>query len=395
MKAGRIGYQQRGPTKQLGPASIPRRFDIVEPVEVDDEVESTDSIDELSETSLPILATGNDIREVVRFLKNKPVGVTTIEAMNAEPRRVFDARKIAAYEFWGIVERSRERLRLSDLGKKLAETIRPECDIHRRILRSIPTYFGALRAFQDQKLQIITRIEAANYWKDSHPELNLSHQDEKNIEAIAVSFFSICHAAELGTLTVGKRGQPARLRIDQDELGTFFESRDHPNNTLPLPWSKQRIIHPASVANPDASNGYVYLATGKGSSTTNGAGHVLTALALADLDDIVYGQTDSRGDFMPQSELAAIRQCHAAIFMLDAGDCNSNKNGELELCGIRLAEINVAIALLNQRVAVLWENGSGLPPESLKQTNLHLFDGENFDWESGVRLVKLLKNLHN
>ena len=137
-----------------------RRFDVVEPVELYNGAEPVAPVGDVLDSSLPILATGNDIREVVRFLKNKPTGVTFIEAMNAEPRRVFDARKIAAYEFWGIVERSGERLRLSDLGQELAETIKPECEIHRRILRSIPTYLGALNTFYEQRLKIVTRLDA-------------------------------------------------------------------------------------------------------------------------------------------------------------------------------------------------------------------------------------------
>src|SRR5215216_5458649 len=70
-----------------------------------------------SEINLPILATANDLREVVKFFKYKPNGVSVVEVMNAEPRRVFDARKIAAYEFWGIISHSEDRLQLTPLGE--------------------------------------------------------------------------------------------------------------------------------------------------------------------------------------------------------------------------------------------------------------------------------------
>src|SRR5688572_24131927 len=88
-------------------------------------------------TALPILATANDARELVRFLKKRPNGVTIVEAMNAEPRRIFDARKIAAYEFWGIIGRENERLVLTPLGEALAEALGPECRMHRDILHRV------------------------------------------------------------------------------------------------------------------------------------------------------------------------------------------------------------------------------------------------------------------
>src|SRR5687768_13593702 len=53
--------------------------------------------------ALPILATAGDIREVVQFLKKKPRGVTIVEAMDADKKRVFEPRKVTAYEFWGII----------------------------------------------------------------------------------------------------------------------------------------------------------------------------------------------------------------------------------------------------------------------------------------------------
>ena len=377
-----------------GPASrrdaSQRQFKIAVPVET--EVKSPEPIHELQHTSLPILATGNDIHEVVRFLQNKPFGVTVIEAMNAEPRRVFDARKIAAYEFWGILERAGDRLRLSSLGQELADRIKPECQIHRRILRSIPAYLGALRSFFDQRLKIVTRVDAAGHWNDAHPELDLLNRDEKSVEAVAVSFFSVCHSAELGTMTVGKRGQPARLRIDPDELKDFFESVDTGGTSSLIPWPKPKA-GPNNGQDRTASRpvaGRIYLAVRSNKAAASTIEQIQTVLELADFDDIVY-QAATIDNFLPQSELAAIQQCTAAIFLLGPGDCLKNKNGDAELQSPKLAQISVAIAMLNNRVLILWNSREGEPPEGLRQTNLHLFDGENFDWNTGALLIRQLK----
>ncbi len=390
MEIATNGYQN-GTGIFIKPDRNSRRFELVEPVEVYDEVARIVQTEAAADIHLPILATGNDIREVVRFLKNKPTGVTFIEAMSAEPRRVFDARKIAAYEFWGVVERSGERIRLAGLGLKLAERIKPECEIHREILRSIPAYVGALRSSFNLGLDIITRVDVVKYWNDEHPELNLYRHDEKSLEAIGVSFFSVCHAAELGTLTIGKRGQPARLRIERDELVDFLENRPDDATSSPVRWPTQKKNHPTtSVARGE--NGRIYLATAQG-ARSDSLKHIETALELADFQEIVFGQMASGGDFVSQSELEAIHRCRAAVFLLDADDAVANKNGELELRGIRLAEISVAMAILEQRVVVLWDGLDAPPPASLLQTNLHILTGKKADWDSGVRLVKLLKIL--
>ena len=389
-----IGMMTKGYETEPGILSgqVRRRqnFSVAVPVNIEDEIESVDLMTGLFDTSLPILATANDVREVVRFFKNKPFGVSVIETMNAEPRRVFDARKIAAYEFWGILERAGERLKLSGLGQEMAERIKPECETHRRILRSIPTYLGALRSFYEQQLKIATRLEGAIYWKDSHPELDLFKLDEKDIEAIAVSFFSVCHAAELGTMTIGKRGQPARLRIDLDELAAFIERHDSAENNPPIP--RPKPLHSLNSSGPKSVPGRVYLAAGNDGVVFDENEQLKTALELADFDDIVR-QAEPSGHFPSQYELAVIQQCQAAVFILGAHDCVPSKNGELQLHARQLAQISVAIAILNNRVIILW-NGGGEPPESIGETNsLHICEGGTFDWNTGTRLVKLLKSL--
>lgn len=366
-------------------------------------VEDTEAFDldlQSADISLPILATGNDMREMVRFLKSRSSGVTFIEAMNAEPRRIFDARKIAAYEFWGIVERSGERLRLSELGRELAERIDPECEIYRRILSSVPAYYGAIQFFYEQKLEVISAVEAATYWKSSYPELNLDQQDEKSVQAIAVSFFSICHAAELGTTTIGKRGQPARLRIDMVQVSNFLEPQDSRQNVLPLRKPERRPL----IKESSGSDEYSQLATGRvylsiGTARNNRTPTILenlhTALELAGFEDFTYHDTDPGADFLPASQLDEIQQCRAAVFLLDDSVCAPKQNAAIGsgLCAVRLAEISVAQALLNGRVAVIWNTSGAPPPECLRKMGLHFFTCKKFDWETGASLVKLLKGL--
>ncbi|MEP7039341.1 MAG: hypothetical protein ABI891_13490 [Acidobacteriota bacterium] len=351
-----------------------------------------------TETELPIMATANDLREAAKFFKNKPGGVSVVEIMNAEPRRIFDARKIAAYEFWGIIKRDGERLRLTDLGEEFAINTEAECEINRQILRSIPAYSAAVEWIYQQNIKITTFYDVADFWRQSQNKINLSRDNEDNIEAVIVSFFSLCHSAELGTATVGKRGQPARLRINSEQLEDFIK---HPGKSVSVSktpvWKRDKYNQLNGTKSENVVR-RVYLAANQNKENAAAAlENIRIALELADFEDIAYGEAIfSDSDFLSSSQLNEIQQCEAAVFLLDKDDCISKPNGELELCGVRLAEISVALALLNQRVAILWDSSVGVsPPESLQQMNLHFFNCESFDWESGVSLVKMLKSLRS
>jgi len=63
--------------------------------------------------ALPVLTTAEDVRELVRFLKNKPTGATIAEAKAALKKQVLDPRKMTAYTLWGFVTKEGERLKLT------------------------------------------------------------------------------------------------------------------------------------------------------------------------------------------------------------------------------------------------------------------------------------------
>ena len=73
-------------------------------------------IEAASMPALPILASASDVRELVQYLKKKPAGITVVEASDAIKKRLFDPRKVAAYEAWGIISKSGDRMKVNELG---------------------------------------------------------------------------------------------------------------------------------------------------------------------------------------------------------------------------------------------------------------------------------------
>jgi hypothetical protein len=338
--------------------------------------------------SLPILATANDLREVVKFFKHKPNGVSVIEMTNAEPRRVFDARKIAAYEFWGIISHADERFLLTPLGEELAKNTEAECEIHRRILRSVPAYLRAIEWIYGQNIKIATYLDVANFWQLSGGDLGLSRQNGENIEAVIVSLFSLCHGAELGTATVGKRGQPARLSVRLDQIKLFLDAppAESVDFFSPPVFSRPRVYQFDKRAAENVS--CVYISAG---SRERESENLCAALELADFESIAFGVGAYENGFLPLAQRAAMKQCQAAIFLIDEKDCHE-QNGKVRLRCDRVTEISVAQALFGERVILLWNSREKMPPV-FTQAGVNIMSGDVSDWESNVKLVRYLKNL--
>ncbi len=337
--------------------------------------------------NLPILATANDLREVVKFFKHKPNGVSVIEMTNAEPRRVFDARKIAAYEFWGIISHADERFILTPLGEELAKNTEAECEIHRRILRTVPAYLRAIEWVYKQNLEIATYLDVANFWQLSGGDLGLSRQNDENIEAVIVSLFSLCHAAELGTATVGKRGQPARLSVRLDQVKAFLKAPERSGEvTSQAVFNRPNIYQFDKIAAENLAR--VYISAG---SRERESENLRAALELADFESIAFGAGNFENGFLPLAQRVAMKQCQAAIFLLDEKDCHA-PNGKIRLRCDRVTEISVAQALFGERVIVLWNSREKMPPV-FSQSGFNIMSGDVTDWESNVKLVKCLKSL--
>jgi len=338
--------------------------------------------------SLPILATANDLREVVKFFKHKPHGVSVIEMTSAEPRRVFDARKIAAYEFWGVIERADERFQLTPLGEELAKNTEAECGIHRRILRGVPAYRRAVEWIFNHDLKIATYLDVANFWQLSGEDLSLSRENGENIEAVIVSFFSLCHAAELGTATVGKRGQPARLSVRLDQMRVFLEAPAEAVETFAPPpvFTQKSVFRFEQTAGESIAT--VYISAGR---RERESANLRAALELADFASLAFGTGEYENGFLPPANRAAMKECQAAVFLLDEADCRQENDKTMLRCD-RVTEISVAQALFGERVILLWNSASEMPP-IFRTAGCRAMSGDVSDWESNVKLVKCLKSL--
>lgn len=176
---------------------------------------------------LPLLATANDIRELVQFLKHRPQGVNVCDVVQPIKKRIFFPPKIDAYLMWGLVVKKGERLQLSTRGWDFALSLQPEAQCYRNLLSDTEYYEAALRWASAEGLDLITKDDLISFWLSSFASLAAAN-NEREMNQSVVTFFHLCQAAELGSQTIGKRGQPARLRIWQTALKHWLDTANSP-----------------------------------------------------------------------------------------------------------------------------------------------------------------------
>jgi hypothetical protein len=183
--------------------------------------------------TLSTTATANDLRDMVRILKKQPDGLSLTEAMDVFKKRILNPQKVAIYEYWGVILRNGNHLGLSPLGWELAQRLEQEVPVFRTMLDSIPLYRSVLEWVHDHSLNHIIHPEVISYWEKHHPATIRASQKE-SIKVNAVSFFHLCHAAEVGTVILGKKGHPARLLIDREELEEHLRVAPSPPSPLTM-----------------------------------------------------------------------------------------------------------------------------------------------------------------
>jgi predicted nucleotide-binding protein len=349
--------------------------------------------------ALPMLATAGDVREVVRLLKRRAGGLTIIEGMDAI-KRVFDPRKVAAYEYWGLITRRGDRLALSALGWEFARQLEPEARLFRSILSDTLAYHSALEWVFAENLEIVTDSDVARFWQE-HPAQVFLSGNQKTVEGNVVCFFHLCQEAELGMATVGKRGQPTRLRVEREELAAYVAGGPAPANddrATECALDDSASDHPAMTATDPppqrataahaAGKMRVFISRRKDAPLVK---QVQMALELAEIECEISQRVSSDAQLVPDETLGAMRRCDAAVIIVTAADCPPADAGGAQLHESVLMEIAAAVVHYNRRVILLWDESVRVPPR-LRELCRYGFAGDCLTWESGMQLLKALKN---
>ena len=339
------------------------------------------------QAELPMSATPNDLRDVIRFLKQRPEGISIVEALGEVKKRLLDASRIATYEQWGIILRQGNWLKLSPLGWEFSKKLALEADLFRTILDQLEPYRAMLAHTCLQRISLITRDDVVKFWRVHHPN-SLDWQSPKTVESAVVSFLHLCQSAELGTLTIGKRGQPARLSVAFDELHAYlnsarneiaedsFESNSHTKRSLT-----------AVSRTPEKVQLYLSLP-----ELSNEFAHLRELLEMVGFECQISERLRQHHDQLSEKSFDSLKNCAAGIIVISEADCFAGAAENPMLSPEIQMEISAAWLLSERRVILLKERRIEVP-EYWK--NIASFDLENnqLNWQQGIELTKSLLNL--
>lgn len=173
--------------------------------------------------ALPILTTADDVKGIAAYLRNKPTGATVGEAKAALGAPALDGRKLSAYQFWQLLAKEGDRIKLTPRGWELARKAKPEATVFREVLDSIPAYRSALEWVFHQSMASATNVDVAAHWHEHHAD-SVETDNENTIKDQAVCFFRLCEGAQLGEMVIGRRGQPTRFNFTHEELAKYIEA---------------------------------------------------------------------------------------------------------------------------------------------------------------------------
>lgn len=340
--------------------------------------------------TLPVLATPGDVREAVQYLKRKPTGVSVVEALADARRRVFEPRKVAAYEAWGLVARRGERLRLTRRGLEFARTLEPEMRAYRVLLDSNPLYRAALAWIHRQGLDLVIYADVAAYLKEEFGQL-LPAKDAKAAEEGVVCFFHLCQAAGLGTLTIGKRGQPARMRVEREGLGEYVEGRSAAGRggARAREEADETADDDADLGDPPSET---CLFISYGGQPAHVVAQIQTVFELAGIKSRASERAPHEGSAVLVADEAAavMRRCDAALVLLSQADCRPAATGAPAVSQRALVEIGAASVLYERRVLLLLDAPAELPAALASLPHVTLGEG-GLTWEVGIELLKAVR----
>jgi predicted nucleotide-binding protein len=342
--------------------------------------------------ALPVKTTADDVRTITSYLRNKAAGATVDEAKAAIGSGALDGRKLAAYEFWGIVSRDGDRIKLTPRGWELARQPENEATVFRAVLDSIVPYRSALEWMHYQGFDAVTTSDVGAQWHEHHSDA-VGTDNENTLRENAMAFFRVAEAAGLGQVVQGggRNRQPTRFKIDQEALKSYVEAgpsapplseggaADELLDAKPKGEEEEEPEQPETPPEPPApaEKLRVFIAHGKNMAIVE---QVETLLGFADIESEVAEEEETTAIPVPDKVFNAMRRCDAGIIVV------SKENGDTTVNQNVLIEIGAAFVLYERRVILVWDRSIDVP-SNLQGLYRCEFEGDELSWNAGTSLM--------
>ena len=304
---------------------------------------------------------------------------------------MFEERKLDAYEFLGITTHEDQTLRLTPLGWKFARVLEADTKIFRQLLHQLPAYLNALSWISQQNIDLLTSIELCDFWQEEHCD-GFAFDDQEAMRGSVVSFFSICQAAGLGTMTLGKRGHITRFFVDREELATFLSA------------GSLASFGGGSMVDTGPETFKVAATTGQATTEATAAAVptvliqcknprivelIQSVLAIANVRsrpvEVIWERNGSAAERQPGGS----REFSTLIVVLGEESFTKDHSGTSVMKDSVLLELGAALVLYERRVILIADKANSAC-EWIKDLICCELDGERLDWEAALQLIKLV-----
>lgn len=356
--------------------------------------------------ALPIKTTDDDVRQIVAYFKTKASGATAAEAKSAVKTQLLDGRKMAAYQFWGILDKEGDKYRLTPLGWELARKPEQEEAVFRQIIDSVVPYRSVTEWTYHQNLDSVNAIDVAAHWHEHHRPSVGEQTSDATLRENAVTYFRICAGAGLGAFVLGRGGKPTRLDVSRTKLKEFVEAGPSaPPWGEPLDEVAEAVAEPgqdeepaeeepaeeepgtAEEVAPPPERLRAFISHGKNMEIVE---QVETMLGLADIDSEIAEEEETAAIPVPEKVFDAMRRCGAGIMVVSAEEGNKNADGDYTVNQNVLIEIGAAFVFYDRKVVLVWDKR--LPvPSNLQGLYRCEYEGDELTWGAGMKLMKAIQ----
>ena len=161
--------------------------------------------------------------QCVSISRPKPTGATLAEARAIVDKKRLDGRKLTALKFWELVEDTADdKMKITDQGCLcIRDSGAARSEVLREVIRNVPPYAAVVERVMHGHEDTVTATDVAAHWYE-HFRSEVSDSD-KILNEQAICFFQVAQGADLGLLTIGRRGMPTRFEFDPDAARIFVE----------------------------------------------------------------------------------------------------------------------------------------------------------------------------
>jgi hypothetical protein len=348
--------------------------------------------------SLPIRTTLQDIEAITSYLVTKPTGATAAEARAVLDAKVLDGRKLNALKFWGLIEDSAGKMRLTERGRLLAkEKGARRSEVLKKVIEVTRPYLAIVERAVHKKEFTIAATDVAAHWHQ-HFRADVSSAD-KILNDQAVCFFQIAEGADLGELVVGRKGQPTRFDFDEESARAFVENTDAELLLSDTEGSAVETCAPgnemvgapgrAEITTPEksqAKGNRVFITHGRNKKILD---QVKEIVGYGKFEPIVAQEHETAAKPVPEKVMDDMRSCQAAVIHVSSEGVLKDKDGKehAQLNGNVLIEIGAAMALYGKQFILLVEDGVKLP-SNLQGLYECRYQGNELSGEATMKLLK-------